>query len=92
MEFKLTPLILFLLILLVLVISIVFMKNVNQEGLIDFYLSSSPTDASNVLVPIYSTNFYLSKLYDSVYFDKRNANLVVLNGPIPELLLQFQLD
>jgi hypothetical protein len=81
MEFKLTPFVLFFIILLVLVISIVFMKNVNNEGFIDFYYSSSPTDASSVLVPIYSTNYPISKLYDNLYFDKRNANLVALNGP-----------
>lgn len=57
------------------------MKNVNNEGFIDFYYSSSPTDASSVLVPIYSTNYPISKLYDSLYFDKRNANLVALYGP-----------
>ena len=81
MEIKLTPFVLFFILLLVLVISIVFMKNVKYEGFIDFYSASSPIDASAVLVPVYSTNYPISKLYDNLYFDKRNSNLVALNGP-----------
>jgi hypothetical protein len=80
---KLTPLLLFFMILLVLVVSAIFMNNLRNEGFIDFNLTgvSGGTMVGNVSVPLYSTNYKLTKLYDNIYLDTRNANLVALDGP-----------
>jgi len=84
MELKLTPLILFFIILLVLVVSVIYMNRLNPEGFIDFNAAaaaSSNSGTTSVTVPLYSTNSPLNKLYDNIYIDKRNANLVTLDGP-----------
>jgi hypothetical protein len=57
------------------------MNNVKYEGFIDFYSNTSPTNAGSVIIPLYSTHYSLAKLYDNLYVDKRNANLIALNGP-----------
>ena len=82
MELKLTPLILFFIILLVLVVSAIYMNRLKPEGFIDFNAAASAKDGTaSVTVPLYSTNSPLNKLYDNIYIDKRNANLVTLDGP-----------
>jgi hypothetical protein len=82
MELKLTPLILFFIILLVLVVSAIYMNRFKHEGFIDFNAAASAKDGTaSLTVPLYSTNSPLNKLYDNIYIDKRNANLVTLDGP-----------
>jgi len=58
------------------------MNRFNPEGFIDFNASASANDGTaSITVPLYSTNSPLNKLYDNIYIDKRNANLVTLDGP-----------
>ena len=80
---KLTPLLLFLMILFVLVISILLSNwlplNLIEEGMISFYQSKSELDNSLIL-PQYSRTAGLTKIYDNIYFDQNNGNLILIYG------------
>ncbi len=69
---KLTPLLLFILLLIILVISVVFGKMSNMEGFIAFQKDKSPLD--KVWIPQYSKNEHVYKLNDNMFFDSRNGN------------------
>ena len=84
---KLTPFILFLILLFVLVISIVFSRFLpiinSKEGFISF---KKDTNSLNyVYIPQYSTqtstsNSTVVKLYDNLFFDTKNSNIIEVNG------------
>jgi hypothetical protein len=76
---KITPIMLFFLILIVLVISIVIGNNlIGKEGFISFQYSTKPVDA--VALPCYSTTKMVTKIEDNFYFDKSNGNLIEIDG------------
>lgn len=82
---KITPLILFFILLVVLVLSIVFsrylpLKN-TQEGLIGFN-SSSGNEGNSVNIPQYNgtSGIKVKHIHDSLYFDIKNGNLIEING------------
>jgi hypothetical protein len=86
---KITPLILFLILLFVLVISVLFSKYLplfnGKEGMIGFNGDKKPLDES--FIPQYSTdiqNHLLVKLYDNIYFDGKNGNLIEVDESVPE--------
>ena len=78
--FRISPLILFLILLFVLVLS-GFSKYLpldRSEGFISFSYSKKTDD--NVTIPQYSLTHNVNKIYDNIYFDQRNANIIVLFG------------
>jgi hypothetical protein len=84
---KLTPFILFLILLFVLVISIVFSrffpiweskKEGMTEGMID-YNNGNAIGSYTSIVP-YSSSKQVTKLYDNIYFDTGNSYLLVVDG------------
>jgi len=75
---KLTPLLLFVLLLVVLVISVAFGKMGNMEGFVAFQKEKSPLD--KVWIPQYSKNEMVHKLNDNMFFDSRNGNLIELDA------------
>ena len=79
---KITPFILFLILLFVLVLSILFSKflplSSTTEGFVAF--KQDKTQGDFVLVPQYSTASTVVKLYDNLFYDTKNANIVEVNG------------
>jgi hypothetical protein len=84
---KLTPFILFLILLFVLVISIVFSrffpiweskKEGMTEGMID-YNNGNTAGAYTTITP-YSSSKQVTKLFDNIYFDTGNSYLLVVDG------------
>jgi hypothetical protein len=79
LSIKITPLFLFLLLLLILVISVVLGKQlISKEGFVSFQQSKKSVDF--VLIPTYSTISTPMKLYDSLYFDVKNGNLIEVDS------------
>ena len=84
---KLSPLMLFFLLLCILVISVIVVKNTlnmnetandKKEGFVQFNASLAPTGIqpqNTVVVPPYSSRPII-KLYDNIFFDRQNANIV----------------
>ena len=81
---KLSPLFIFLILLVVLVLSVIFSNwlplSNNREGLITLYNNINVLD--KVTIPKYSTTKSVTKLYDSLFFDTSNGNLIEVNGSI----------
>ena len=86
---QLTPFILFFILLLVLVISSLFGKSILsvegfQEGSTNMQITTSLQSMS---LPQYSTKHNVYQLYDSLFFDDQNANIIevgnTLNVPNP---------
>lgn len=85
---KITPLILFLILLFVLSISVLFSKylplfsNRQSEGFISFEETKNILDP--VYIPQYSTNSndMLVKIYDNIFFDSANGNLIEVDGTV----------
>lgn len=86
---QLTPFILFFILLLVLVISSLFGKSILsvegfQEGSANMQITTSLQSMS---LPQYSTQHNVYQLYDSLFFDDQNANIIevgnTLNVPNP---------
>ncbi len=81
---KLTPFILFLIILFVLVLSVVLNKwlplNILSfnEGFSSFYETSA--SGNSMIIPQYSSTVKVFKIYDNLYFDQKNGNLIIING------------
>jgi len=75
---KLTPFVLFLLLLIVLVISVVFGKIVSTEGFVSF--AQSTPSMQTITIPQYSAANSVYKLYDNVFFDNTNSNLIEVDG------------
>ena len=75
----LTPLMMFLFILVLFLISIYFVYTI---GKIEGFLSFNKTQPSlnQLYIYQYSISHYVYKVYDSIYFDSRNGNIVELFG------------
>lgn len=78
---QLTPFILFFILLIVLVISSLFGKSILsvegfQEGSTNMQITSS---LQNVSLPQYSTKHKVYQLYDNLFFDDQNANLIEIS-------------
>ena len=82
---KITPLLLFLILLAVLVSSLFICKHCfgeessTQEGFVSFDTNTASLD--EVFIPQYSKTAKVSKLSDNLYFDSANANLIEVNAP-----------
>ena len=75
---KLTPLVLFLIILFVLVISVIFGRWLNiEEGFISF--QKNQAIIASTIIPQYSGNG-VYKLYDNLYYDYSNGNIIVITS------------
>ena len=81
---KLTPFILFLFLLIILVISSLFGKIliVEKEGFQKQFQEGMTTTSSlnNVSLETYSANTKVWNLYDNIYFDDKNANLIEVSS------------
>jgi hypothetical protein len=76
---KITPLLLFIILLAVLVISVIICKNCSlSEGFVTFQKEKSPLDL--VSIPQYSKANSVLKLYDNLFFDKINANIIEVDS------------
>lgn len=84
LSIKLSPLLLFIILLVVLVFTTMICKNCMKEGFVSFQYEMDPTSSSNSLlmvdIPQYSSERSVAKLYDNLYFDKINANLVEVDS------------
>jgi hypothetical protein len=78
MSLKLSPLMLFLILLIVLVISIVFGNSLNLEGFVSF--GNSVNNLDNINIPQYNKTNTVYKLYDNLYYDNKNGNLIEVNS------------
>jgi hypothetical protein len=76
MEFKLSPLILFIILLVVLALSTMIKSYMGTEGFITYNHGSAPF--STKTVGIYSSENPITKVYDDIYYDPRNGNVVVV--------------
>lgn len=82
---KLSPFALFIILILVLVIATTF-SGLNQEGFITFGQSNNPLTPA--FVSGYDSSTKIIKLYDDIYYDSRNGNVVFiseLNGTINKI-------
>jgi hypothetical protein len=73
---KISPLVLFLILIAVLVISYIFAYR-TQEGFVSYQQQKQSLDYD--IIPCYATRS-VYKLWDSLYFDQRNANLIELDA------------
>ena len=86
MNIKVTPFVLFLILLAVLVISILFgnaLKTfLNKESFINFNNNTVSQFGNPVYIPQYSKDPQrkVISLYDNIFFDTKNANLIEVNG------------
>ena len=76
MEFKLSPLILFIILLVVLALSAMIKNYMNKEGFITYNHGSALF--STKTVGMYSSENPITKIYDDIYYDPRNGNVVVV--------------
>lgn len=78
---KLTPLLLFLILLFVLVLSVLFSKwlPIATEGFTPFYYSSAL--GASIIIPQYSSTVHVYKVYDNIFFDPKNGNIIMITGP-----------
>jgi len=79
LSIKITPLVLFLVLLVVLVISVIFSNTfLSKEGFISFKQSVNTLDT--VLIPTYSSTATPYKLHDNLFLDKNNGNLIEVDS------------
>jgi hypothetical protein len=78
MSIKLSPLILFLILLVVLVISIVFGNMLNMEGFVSF--GYNVNNLNRINIPQYNTTSSVYKLYDNIFYDNKNGNLIEIDA------------
>jgi hypothetical protein len=79
LSIKITPLFLFLLLLVILVISVLLGKQLlSKEGFVSFQQSKKSVDF--VLIPTYSKSATPAKLYDNIFFDRKNGNLIEVDS------------
>jgi hypothetical protein len=76
MEFKISPLILFIILLVVLALSAMIKNYMGTEGFITYNYDNKMF--TNQTVGIYSTDNPITKIYDDIYYDPRNGNIVVI--------------
>jgi len=79
---KVTALLLFLILLIVLVVSVIVGKSVWKEGFISYQQSNKSTQSNPyaLTIPTYS-NKPVTKLFDNLYFDTGNGNLIEIDSP-----------
>ena len=76
---KITPFLLFCIILVVLVtITIIGNNQYDKEGFVAFRKTKNSTD--KVIVPQYTNDHTVSKIYDNIYFDENNGNLLEVDS------------
>jgi len=78
---KTTPLVIFIILLIVLVISVVFGYRASEEGFTAYQFAKQPID--NVWIPQYtaqSSSSTVYKLYDNLFFDNKNGNLIEIDA------------
>jgi len=79
---KLTPIALFVLILFVLVLSVVLGKwlplNLIEEGFVSFQKTVEPNNL--LIIPEYSNSRNVYKVYDNVFLDINNGNIIEIQG------------
>ena len=73
-SFKLTPLIIFLIILIVLAISIYMKNSYFVEGVENMF--NDKGQFSEFILPEYSQTSPLTQLTETIFFDKKNGNIV----------------
>ncbi len=79
MKFKITPLMIFLIMLTILIVFTMICKlPFMQEGFVSFKQSSS--EGSREVIPQYDSSERPYKLYDSMYFDNINGNLIEVDS------------
>ena len=80
---KVTALLLFLILLIVLVVSVIVGKSVWKEGFISYQESknSKQNNPYSLIIPTYSNSQSVTKLFDNLYFDTKNANLIEIDSP-----------
>jgi len=79
---KLTPLMIFILLLVVLLLSIFissYMQSWSTEGFLAYNYNNGSTAMKQFTLPFYS-NKTVYQLYDSLYFDSANGNVIELFG------------
>ena len=81
--FKSASFFVFLLLLLALFVSVYFAQYLPLEGFISFNKNTAIMN-KNVIVPPYSSQYAVTKIYDSIYFDTRNGNVLELFGKSAE--------
>lgn len=74
---KISPFVLFLILLIVLVVSIIVGRKIGYEGFVSYQQSTNP--GNNFVIPSYSQNT-VYKLYDNLFFDSVNANLLEIDS------------
>jgi hypothetical protein len=78
---KLTNFTVFIILLVVLIISLFFSKWINVEPFISYnYTANTNISSNQVSVPPYSTTKSVYKVYDSIYYDSQNGNVIELFG------------
>ena len=80
---KVTALLLFLILLIVLVVSVIVGKSVWKEGFISYQESnnSKSNNPYSLIIPTYSNSKSVTKLFDNLYFDTGNGNLIEIDSP-----------
>ena len=81
---KLTQFTIFIILLIVLIISVYFSKYLSYLSIEPFisynYKANVDLDTAQVIVPPYSTSRSIYKVYDSIYYDPQNGNVLELFG------------
>jgi hypothetical protein len=77
---KLSPATIFILLLIFLVLSVLFCRWAMREvdGFIGYKFDTPPLET--VILPMYSDKNKLHKMYDSLYFDNKNGNIVEIDA------------
>ena len=80
MKFKITPLTIIIFLLLILVLLIVLNNSsfFSREGFVSFLQNEDPATLN--IIPQYGKD-KIHKLYDNLFFDNRNGNLIEVNSP-----------
>ena len=79
---KVTGLLLFLILLIVLVVSVIVGKRtgyLQKEGFISY--EKSVTAGDSFVIPTYSSTNNVTKLFDNLFYDQANGNIVEIDSP-----------
>ena len=89
LKLKFSPLILFIILLVVLIFSTIicktcFLNSSKTEGFVSYQYDKNTTQSPNTLfmvdLPQYSKKTPVAKLYDNLFFDKLNGNLIEVDS------------
>jgi len=101
LKLKFSPLILFIILLVVLIFSTIicktcFFNTSNREGFVSFQYDKDTTISQNqylVDLPQYSSKNPVTKLYDNLFFDKLNGNLIEVDSVnYPNIAANISID